>query len=506
MRKKIDSKTILLICALLLIYCPFFYVNHIAHYMEDTIIQVKTGMDCLKYHTFIPLERYSWHEGLNWIKHEVAWYYLVGIAYRLCGLAGVIGVAAVINYIIAGLAFKFNSKTVHPLVLIISACAARILSFPNYLARPNLFSQLAVTILMLTMFGNINAKVKGITFVVLIWLAAWFHGGMMPIIFVIFIVFTVMEFLFKNYKDGINNLIFAVIGFVVSFLNPIGIDAWLYSMKITSEENSLVWGVNQEWQPKTFSILEITLILLVFVGFAVDERLRKFDKKTILRLCFFCMFIILSCKYCRFMNYTALMVILLCPEEIQILFDWLNKNLFHIRKDIFDFTDMSNYIIAVFCAGFAVFTTVTSWTTYFQTNTMTDVSNLSAYDENVIDVIKQNGYKKIYNNFDTGTWLAFYDVKVHIDNRMDLYLEEYSGEDYFSGQMVLEDIKQADAFYDKYSPDAFVIESLPYTTDEAVIDDMIESGRYKLVYDNYCTSSYDPNITLRWSVFECVYD
>ena len=506
MPKKLSSKTILLICAVLVIYCPFFYMNHIYHYVEDTMIQIKTGMDCFTYHTFIPLERYSWHEGLNWIKHEVGWYYLVGIAYKLLGVIGVIGVAAIINYTIAGLAFKFNSKKVHPLIIIITACAARFLSFPNYNARPNLFSQLALTVLLITMFSNKSNKVKGITFVVVAFCASWFHGGMMPIMFAVFVVFTVMEFLFKNYKTGVYYLCALGAGFVASLLNPIGIDAWIYPIKMTGEGSKYIWSFNQEWTPKVFTMVEMVIILLIFIGFAVDDRLRKFDKNTILRLCFLCMFIILSCKHCRFMNYVALVVLILGAEEVQALINWLNSNLFHINKDIFDFTDMSNYIIAAFCAGFAIFTTFTSWTTYFPTNTMSDISSLAAYDEGVVDVIKDKGYETIFNNFDTGTWLAFYDVKVHIDNRVDLYLPQYSGQDYFEGHLVLENIDQADAFYDKYSPDAFVIESFPNTTDEAVINDMIESGRYKLVYDNYCTSSYDPNITLRWSVFECVYD
>lgn len=31
------------------------------------------------------------------------------------------------------------------------------------------------------------------------------------------------------------------------------------------------------------------------------------------------------------------------------------------------------------------------------------------------------------------------------------------------------------------------------------------SGRYELVYDNTLTSTYDPDITIRWLVFEVIY-
>ena len=502
-KKRISPKAIFLICFVAMLYCPFVYMQVMSYYVEDTIIQIKTGMDCLKFKTFIPLERYSWHENLNWAKHEVAWYYVAGITYKLFGVAGIIGVVALINYAIAGICVKVNYKKVHPLIIVMSACIARFLSFPNYNARPHLFSQLAFTILVCVMLSERSIKAKGITFVIALWLTAWFHGGMMPIILATFAIFTVMEFIFKNYKVGIKYAVTLVIGFLVSLLNPIGFDAWLYPFKMTGESAQYIMSYNQEFQPKTFSMIEMILILLIIIGFAVDDRLRKFDKNTIIRLCFFCMFLIISATHCRFMNFLALTAFLLCTEQLQILLDWINNNVFKINKKIFDFNKISYYILTVFCVGYALFISVFSWMTYFPTNTMSDISSMAAYDEGVIDFIKSKDYKKIYNNFDTGTWLAFYDIKVHIDNRQDLYMPQFSGEDYFNGYLVMTDISQADEFVQKYSPDAFVIESYPGTTDEFLIEDMVNSGRYKIVYDNICVSNYDPNSSLRWTVLEC---
>lgn len=504
-KPKISSQAIFLICAVILLYCPFFYTQVMTHYVEDTMIQIKTGMDCLKYKTFMPVERYSWHENLNWIKHEVAWYYVAGIVYKLLGVAGIIAVAAACNYAIAALCFRYNYKKVHPLIIVIAACVARMLSFPNYNARPHLFSQLMFVVLVTTMLSKKSTRTKCITFVITLFVTAWFHGGMMPVIVVSFAIFTVMEFIFKNYKLGLKYVGALVAGVAVSLLNPIGINAWIYPFKMTSEGAKYVWSNNMEFQPKTFSMVEMVLILLVFIGFAVDDRLRKFEKEIIIRLCFLCMFLIMACQHCRFMNFVALTILLLGAEQIQVLFNWINDNMFKIKKDIFNFNNISYYILAVFCAGYAVFMTVFSWTTYFPTNTMSDCSNLAAYDEGVIDCIKEHGYERIYNNFDSGTWLAFYDVKVHIDNRVDLYLPQYSGEDYFNGYLVMTDIDQADEFYEKYSPDAFVIESFPGTTDEFLLEDMMASPRYTVVYDEIAVSSYDPGTTLRWTVFQCNY-
>ncbi|MCQ2516395.1 MAG: hypothetical protein MJ094_05980 [Saccharofermentans sp.] len=506
LKKQLNSRIIFLLCAVIVIYCPFLYVNNIGDYIGDTIIQTKIGLDCLKNHTFIPVEIYSWHENLNWVTHEIGWYYLVGIAYKLFGLFGIIGVSALINYSIAVIGFKHNyDNNVHPLVIVVAACLARFLTFPSYNARPNLFTQLAVTVLFYALLSEKSLKRKCVTFIVASFLVAWFHGGLIVLPFIIMFVVTVIELIFKNYKAVKAYLISLLVGFGASLLNPNGIEIWTYSFKRNGPVNDYYISFVNEWQPKTFSMLEIAIILLILIGFAVDKRLRDFDKNTIIRLCFFCMFIIMSCKYCRLMNYTALVVLLFCAEEIQILIEWVNNNTVKIDKDIFDFSDTANNILSVFCVGFAVFITVTSINQYFPTNTMSDISAIEGYDEGVIDCVNEHGYRRIYNDFDTGTWLAFYDVPVHIDNRSDLYMPQYSGVDYITGQMIISNIGDMDWFYEQYSPDALVLQEYPGTVDELFVEDLIESDRYTLVYDNLCQSVYDENISYRWLVFECNY-
>ena len=79
--RPLNARNIFLICAVVLIYCPFLYTDMIGNYVGDAAIQIKIGLDCLASGRFIPEEIYSWHEGLNWWPHEIGWYYIVGIAY-----------------------------------------------------------------------------------------------------------------------------------------------------------------------------------------------------------------------------------------------------------------------------------------------------------------------------------------------------------------------------------------------------------------------------------------
>ena len=473
-------------------------------YIGDTMIQLRIGLDMISQKRMILNDIYSWHEGLNWAPHEEAWYFLVGLFYKIGGIAGVIILTAIFNYTMAAIIFKRNIPAVDPYIMVLTAALARCYSFPNYNARPHLVSQLIFVVFLYVMLDDkISILKKCIVFSVSAFLMSWFHGGMIPLFFVAYGVFIAIELLFRQFKNAGKYLIGLVCGTVTSIINPIGIGVWTYAFMQSQGKD--VWKYNMEWQPKTFSILEISGLLLIFVGFAVDERLRKFDKKVITKLCFYCMFIIISCKYCRFMNFTALIIMMFCGEELQILLSWINDNVFKIDTKKLKFGDVSNYILTAFCLLFMLFTTVTSWITYFPTNTVSDISALAAYDEGIIPVVKQNGFKRIYNSFNSGTWLAFYQIPVHIDNRTDLYLEQFSGKDYISGKMLIADLDEMNAFVDEYHPDALVLDLEPDTTDIYFAEDLYDSDRYNVIYDNTVTSTHDPDLSYRWMVVEVVY-
>lgn len=497
-----QSSKIFIISVIALLFCPFFNMAMIGNgYIGDTMIQIRIGLDMLAQKRMILNDIYSWHEGLNWAPHEEAWYFIVGLAYKLAGIAGVIILTAIFNYTMAGIIFKKNIPTVDPYVMVLTAVIARCFSFPNYNARPHLVSQLIFVVFLYIMLDDkINIIGRCIAFSVSAFLMSWFHGGMIPLFFVSYGVFIVMEIVFKQFKTAGKYLIGLACGTAASLINPIGIGVWTYAFM--QSKGTDVWKYNMEWQPKTFSIIEISGLLLVLIGFAVDERLRKFDKKVITKLCFYCMFIIISCKYCRFMNFTSLIIIMFCGEELQIFLNWINDNIFKINTAKLKFGDISNYIVSVFCVIFLLFTTIFSWITYFPTNTASDISALAAYDEGAIAVVKQNGYKRVYNSFNSGTWLAFYQIPVHIDNRTDLYLESFSGKDYISGKMLIASIDEMNAFVNEYHPDALVLDLEPGTTDEYFADDLYASERYNVIYDNTVTSTHDPDLSYRWMVVE----
>lgn len=494
---------VFVVCAIALLYCPFFNIMLIGlGYAGDTMIQMRIGLDMIASKGLILDDLYSWHQGLNWYAHEEAWYLFVGSAYKIGGIAGVICLTALFNYSMAGIIFKINLKKVHPYVMLLAAAAGRVLSFPNYNARPHLPSLMIFLVFMFVMLSDEITDIKKcIVFAVSSMLLGWFHGGMIPLLFVVFLVFIVIELLVREYKRAGKYLIGMCAGALTSLLNPLGIGVWTYAF--IQSRGTEVWKYNMEWQPKTFTILEIVLILIVLIGFILDERLYKFDKRVVAKLCLLCMFIIISTRYGRFMNFTGMAVVMFGGEELQVLLVWLNDNLFKIERSKLEIHDISYHILSVFCAGFMLFTTVNSWINYFPTNTVSDIAGIAAYDENVIDILHEKNYERIYNSFNSGTWLAFHGIPVHIDNRTDLYMGEFSGEDYIRGQMLITDIDVMDEFVDKYDADALVLDLEAGTTDEWFADDIYASDRYTVIYDNYVTSTYDPDYTYRWMIVEC---
>ncbi len=504
-RTNIKATTVFVIAVVALLYCPFFNMRMIIEgYIGDAMIQIRTGLDMLSSHSLITEEIYSWHPGLNWVPHEEAWYFLVGLFYKIGGVAGVILLTAVFNYTIAGLIFRKNlQNNVNVYILVITAAVSRYLSFPNYNARPHLVSQLLFVILVYTMMDEkVSALKKIITFASFTFLLGWFHGGMIPMFFVIYLVFIVIELIYRNFKQAGLYALGFVAGIITSVINPTGIKVWTYGLVLSGGEDIRL--AIEEWAPKTFSVVEITLLLMFLAGFSVDKRLRDFDKGVVTKFCFLCMFIIMSCKYCRSMNFTALIVLMFCAEELQILLNWINDNTFKFDVSKLKLGDVSNYIIVSFCIVFMLGMSVYSWTSFFPTNKLSDISTLAAYDEGVISVLKEKQYERIYNSFDTGSWLAYYGIPVHIDNRVDPYMMEFSGVDHIRGKMNIVDIDAMDSFVSEYDADAIVLNLFPGTTDMVFADDLYSSDRYNIIYDNTVVSPYDNSISFRWIVAECV--
>ena len=499
---KFNYKLLLFIAAAIFLLGPFTGISSMYGMVGDTAIQIKTGMEGISSGHLMLDEVYSWHPDLVWTAHEEGWYFLLGAMYKLLGLAGVILVGVIFNYGTAFLIINRIKDKVHPLM----AAAVMILipflnGFPDYNVRPSVTSAFCITLLIVTELAGKSRLTKSLVFAISAYALAWLHGGILPVFFAVYALFGVIELLYKNWRETLWHLAMIVITFGLTLLNPIGIRIYTFGLKQMGATD--IWQYVQEWQPTTFSILQLILVLLLFIGFMASDKVKKFDKEAITKLALVCMFFIMACVYTRFLLYFSIAYLLVAPELFTDILAWLNENVFHIKTDKLVLSNMFYGLIAAICLGLFAFTGVTYSIQYFKTNSMTDVEAMAAYDKGAVDYVKSHGYERIYNSFNTGSWLAFYDVPVHIDNRIDPFMEEYSGVDHIRGKMYMGSVSDLDRFHSEYNNDAFLIDMGAGYSSLVTEVEQSASDRYEVVYDNTVVSNLTDSIANRWVIIEC---
>ena len=501
---KTDPAALFVIAASLLIFGPFASMNHLSGWVLDCAIQIKLGLDAISSGHFITEEIYSWHEGLVFTAHETGWYLILGLVYKFFRLYGVLAVSTIFSFATAVTVANYIRKTAHPLMcLAVMVLGCLFKGFPDYNARPSTSSTFIVIFTIVVLMSEKKPVFKACVFACGAFLLAWLHGGMLPLYFAILAVFIVIEFIFKQNRTAVTLIIGGASGFVISIANPIGIRLWTYALNQSAAKG--VWAQIDEWNPVTFTIIQIFLILVVLVGFMCGKGVREFEKDALTKLCLFCMFLVISCVYRRFMLHFTLMFILFAPKAYQDVIVWLIARF--LPKLSGKKAELSNtffLLLTGVCAVMFIGAGIINIQTYLPTGTMADIEKMAAYDDNVVTFINEKGYKKIFNDFNSGSWLVFKGVKVHIDNRVDPFISEFSEVDHMTGKMTVSTLFELDNFRNEYNNDAFV-----FTTNAGYSPLIYEietyaSDRYKVVYDNTLTSNVRNGETLRWIVIECL--
>lgn len=500
---KIAASSVFLFALVILVFSPFAGITSMIGMVGDTCIQIRIGLDDLAQGRLITDEIYSWHDGLVFTAHESGWYLLLGVMYKLFKLWGVILVGMAFTYATGFTAVNYFKDKANPFVAAaVMAVTPMLGGFPDYNVRPAVTSIFAVTLLTVSCIGDRKPLFKASVFACCAFFLGWLHGGILPLFFIVYLVFIAVELLFRKWKDAGLMACGAVAGFVLSLLNPMGIRAYLFGLKQSGASD--IWAVVDEWNPMRFNLFQITVILLVFIGFMANDKLRKFDKKAITKLLLLCMFFIMTCIYKRFVVYYSAVFLLFAPELMSDLVKWFANNVIKSKKEIsIKLSDMFYKVLAAGCIVLTIGLGYFLIPIFLPTGTMADIEAMAAYDPQAVEFIKERGYGEVFNSFDTGSWLAFHGVKVHIDNRIDPFMSEFSGEDHIRGQMSITSLADLDAFRARYDNDAFLIntgEGYPYFLYEI---DTYASDRYSVVYDNVVPSSIPGVNSQQWIIIEC---
>ncbi|SMC40786.1 hypothetical protein SAMN06296952_1072 [Oscillospiraceae bacterium] len=484
----------------LFMFSPFTLITTMKDMVGDTAIQIRLGLDSIASGHIILDEIYSWHEGLVFTAHEAGWYLLMGFVYKFLGLAGVILVGALFTYLTAYFCLRIaHSSSANPLVTVLVTALVPFMSgFPDYSVRPSCTSLFALALLIYVYMNGKKHLNACITFVALSFFLGWMHGGILPVFALVMVFFMVVELIYKEYRSALYDLCAIVLGFLVSLLNPIGIRVWTFGLKQSSASD--VWQYVDEWQPMEFGIFASTLLLLLLIGFMVSDKVKSFSKPAITKLGLICMFFIGTCVYKRFMLQLSIVYLMFAPEFLTDLIAWVNAKLIHV-KSAPSLSSKFYKLLAFICILATVATGALRGTQYIHSNSMADIEAMACYDRGVVDYALSAGYKRPFNTFNTGSWLAFSGVPVHIDNRIDPYMMEYSGVDHVRDKMLVTSLADMDFIEGQYACDAFILEMgdgysfLLYEIETYAPD------RYRVVYDNVVTSPYDGS-SMRWVIIE----
>lgn len=476
--KLIQSNYVTLILwTLIICRLSTFYSDQL---FRDTAIQIKAGQWIIENKQLISGDIFSWHEGLSWIPHEQLWYILVGAIYSLAGIFGIALFASILSTVNVSICFReaYRSDKVNLVAIIIGGILATVSSnLPNTAIRPQIGSFLILTMLIISLTSEKDKEHKKLywIFPLVTWGTALVHGGTIKLPFIVLALYIVIEGILepKNLKTPKWYIQWAVVlglGFVGSILTPNLLDTWTYQGN--QEMYPEVMQEIHEWKPISYDIQCIAYVLIGVIGISLDNRMRdlKNNKSFTFKVATMLMFLIAASLYRRMILYFGIMAFMLFPKAVENIYELIIKTL-DINTEKLK-SKLVNLGIAITMVVNIVLVSLLSISVMGKAidtehNTLQTVAETYSKDINMVNFIKDKGYKKIYNDFDEGAWLLFNDIKVHVDNRVDPYLKVYSGEDHMHVEHMITDTIVAKEFLDKYHPDAMIFAVPVYSNETA---------------------------------------
>lgn len=468
---------------------------------------------------------YSWHNGLNWILHERAWYLLVGWLYKSFGITGLVIFSQVCSItlvsfilIVNHLRNRYSSKRLTFCLLL----AVLTTGIWNSDIRPQIIS-IPITVILMVLLCDTNNDEgfrNEVLFLVAVIINTLFHGSTVAIVFLVYGFKLVVDVIFeKKFSIAVKGLTVVLLGVLVTIILSGGIENWLYLSKQSCYPE--IMESFSAWKQGVFKVKEIIVILLVLIGLVLREKNNddKVSKELVLNVGYYCMFIVATVIYLRMILYLIYVVLYFMPIAIDGIF-----SIVKLPDKLPAFTKLTRnknkYLYAN--AVLICITVLANAVSYdmFGMHTFDDVSKRNAYDLDMIQFIKSKNYSRIYNCFDIGTWLAYYDIKVHIDNRVDPYLASYSGVDCYHNYSNIKSLTHLNDFVEEYHPDALIFYYNPnedmlvtndgkesYKHSNEVINfiseiDTYASDKFIRVYDNVVESS---DSCIQWLVYEPIY-
>ena len=316
-----------------------------------------------------------------------------------------------------------------------------VILLPFMQARPHLisFSLLALTIYILfDNYSNKNSKIIYLLPVIsLIW--ANIHGGSSNLSYLLCLLFLIcglFEFKFKKIesnrisKNQINKYLLVFILSIITICINIHDIKMLFYPYLNMMDKTMLNNIT-EWAPTNLNITShyMYLFIVVFVLFNMlfSDKKIKFIDFMLFGLCVF-----LGFKSIRFWPYTYIIM-------SYVVFNYVNDR----KLEKGTYMVLGTIIIFLFSIYICNIKGI---------NTIKYKINLN---KDIINLIKKENPKRLYNMYDYGGELIYNDIDVFIDGRADLYTN-YNYKDYLNISNLQGDYIKV---IDKYDFDYFLVSS-----------------------------------------------
>lgn len=447
---------------------------------NDTFWSIKIGEKLVKDGTW-EIDPFSMHEGLKYVAHHFFTDVVIYFVYVLGGFTGLYILEILMALGLAWILYLLNKELCGSKKLSYSMLCMQMVLLTLFISvRAQMISYMLFALeLLLLEKSRKQDKLKyyiGLGIIPL--LLTNFHMGVAPFYFILLGVYGLdalnIKFLWlktntkpdsKRFKKLI---LLGIIGILLLFVNPYGIDGVVYCFKTLG--NDFINTYIDEFQPFSMrdSITMLHVLYIIFVLFVFMVSKAKVDLKDML--------LIFGTLFMHFTAYRYTSLFIICSAVIVKYILSIIKTMELEKVDKIAFVVTSIMIMIVL--GVDILST----------------RNLDYLEDAVapvkaVEVLKENIDEDtiLYNEYIWGGYLILNDVKVFIDSRADLYTEEYNdgvtvAKDFAKIQMLQEGYKEA---MEKYNFNMYLVHSNTLTS--RMLDDKEE---FKCIYTDDAASIY----------------
>ena len=447
---------------------------------NDTFWSIKIGEKLVKDGPW-EIDPFSMHDGLKYVAHHFFTDVVIYFVYVLGGFTGLYILEILMALGLAWILYLLNKELCGSKKLSYSMLCMQMVLLTLFISvRAQMISYMLFALeLLLLEKSRKQDKLKyyiGLGIIPL--LLTNFHMGVAPFYFILLGVYGLdalnIKFLWlktntkpdsKRFKKLI---LLGIIGILLLFVNPYGIDGVVYCFKTLG--NDFINTYIDEFQPFSMrdSITMLHVLYIIFVLFVFMVSKAKVDLKDML--------LIFGTLFMHFTAYRYTSLFIICSAVIVKYILSIIKTMELEKVDKIAFVVTSIMIMIVL--GVDILST----------------RNLDYLEDAVapvkaVEVLKENIDEDtiLYNEYIWGGYLILNDVKVFIDSRADLYTEEYNdgvtvAKDFAKIQMLQEGYKEA---MEKYNFNMYLVHSNTLTS--RMLDDKAE---FKCIYTDDAASIY----------------